>query len=105
VHQQRRDLALLKALGFTGRQAITTIVSESTISVACGLAIGAPFVMLGPLAVGHLRPQSPRRHRVNHPEGGDRVDIVGGLLFANLFAALPARAAARSSIARVLRTD
>jgi MacB-like periplasmic core domain len=48
VRRRRRDLALLKVLGFTNKQVAATVAWHSTVSVAVGVAAGVPLgVALG----------------------------------------------------------
>ena len=48
VRRRRRDLALLKSLGFTRRQLGATIAWQSSIAVGIGMAVGIPLgVVLG----------------------------------------------------------
>ena len=42
VHRRRRELALLKALGFTRRQVSATVAWQATSIIAVGLVIGVP---------------------------------------------------------------
>ncbi len=43
VRRRRRDLALLKTLGFTQRQLAATVAWQSTIAVALGVVVGIPL--------------------------------------------------------------
>jgi ABC-type antimicrobial peptide transport system permease subunit len=42
VRGRRRDLALLKTLGFTRRQLVATVASQATIAALVGVIIGVP---------------------------------------------------------------
>ena len=43
VRRRRRDLALLKTLGFTRRQLAAAVSWQSTVPVAIGTALGVPL--------------------------------------------------------------
>jgi hypothetical protein len=43
VRRRRRDLALLKTLGFTNRQLAATIAWQSTVAVGAGTVVGVPL--------------------------------------------------------------
>ncbi|MGB9111926.1 MAG: ABC transporter permease, partial [Acidimicrobiales bacterium] len=43
VRTRRRELALLKALGFTGRQLAETIIWQATVTALIGIVIGVPI--------------------------------------------------------------
>ena len=61
VRRRRRDLALLKVLGFTRAQVGQAVAWQSTISVAVGMLVGIPGgVGARALAVGLVRPQHLR---------------------------------------------
>jgi ABC-type lipoprotein release transport system permease subunit len=106
VRRRRRDLALLKALGFTRRQLATTVAWQSSVAVAIGTIVGLPFG----IAVGRALWDVFAReiHAVPQP-AVPAVTIaliaVGGLVLANIVAALPGRQAARTPVALVLRAE
>jgi hypothetical protein len=104
VRRRRRDLALLKTLGFTRRQLMAVVAWQSTFAVAIGTVVGVP---LG-IAVGrqlwitfangiHVVPQP------TVPSVSVILVAFGALVLANLVAALPARSAAHTPAAAVLR--
>src|SRR5205085_10500498 len=43
VRRRRRDLALLKALGFTHRQLAAAVAWQSTIAIGIGILVGVPL--------------------------------------------------------------
>ena len=78
VRRRRRDLATLKALGFTGPQLLSAVCWQSSVAVAVGVVAGIPFgIVVGQwlwtlFAREHLRRAGagragtfghPRRHR------------------------------------------
>jgi hypothetical protein len=103
VRRRRRDLALLKALGFAPRQLAASVAWQATVAAAIGVVAGIP---LGTVA-GRLLWESFARTLNAVPD--PTVPIlslvlvgVGALVFANLVAAFPGRNAARTSTVEVL---
>jgi ABC-type antimicrobial peptide transport system permease subunit len=106
VRRRRRDLALLKALGFTQRQLAASIAWQATVAALIGCLIGIP---LG-IAVGRELWNLFARSISAVPSPTVPILSValvglGALLFANLVAALPGRIAARTPTALVLRAE
>ena len=106
VRRRRRDLALLKALGFTQRQLAASIAWQSTVAALIGCVVGIP---LG-IEVGRELWNLFARSIAVVPSPTVPVLTVtlvgvGALLFANLVAALPGRIAARTPTALVLRAE
>jgi hypothetical protein len=106
VRRRRRDIALLKALGFTRRQLAAAVAWQSTVAVGIGTVVGTP---LG-IALGRLLWDAFARkiHVVplpTVPAASVVIVVVGGLVLANLVAALPGRQAARTPVALVLRAE
>lgn len=106
VRRRRRDLAVLKTLGFVRGQVRRTVASQATTVVAVALLVGVPVGILagrwlwdrfatdlGIVAV----PVVPVLAIV--------VTGVAAVVAANLVAAGPARRAARTSSARLLRAE
>ena len=107
VRRRRRDLAVLKALGFTRSQLRAVIAWQATALAAGALVIGVPAgIIAGRLTwavfanAAGVAPQST----ISLPVVLVAVPAVT-LLLANLIAAFPARAAARLRPATVLRTE
>jgi hypothetical protein len=106
VRRRRRDLALLKTLGFTRRQLATTVAWQSTVVAIVGLVIGIP---LG-IAVGRWL-WIVFAHELSTvpdpvvPAGSVALAGVAALALANLVAALPGRSAARTPAALLLRAE
>ena len=106
VRRRRRDLALLKTLGFTHRQLAAVVAWQSTIAVAVGVVIGVPLgIVVGRLlwdgfaAEIHVVPASVA------PMTTIALIAVGALLLANIAAAIPARQAARTPTAVLLHAE
>jgi hypothetical protein len=106
VRRRRRDLALLKALGLTQRQLMSAIAWQATANAVIGIVLGVP---LGIIA-GRVLWSSFARSISAVPYAAASVPTtilvaVGALVFANLVAVLPARSAARTPAALVLRAE
>jgi hypothetical protein len=106
VRRRRRDLALLKALGLAPRQLVAAVAWQATIAAAFGIAVGIP---LGIVAGRQLWILFARTiNAVPSPAVPVLAVVlvgVGALVFANLVAILPGRAAGRASTAPLLRTE
>jgi hypothetical protein len=106
VRRRRRDLAVLKTLGFDRRQVRLTVAWHATTVAGVGLLVGIPIG----LAVGRL---AWRAVAENLGVSNDAVWPVLGvvllvpiaLLVVNLVAAFPARRAAHTLPAVVLRSE
>jgi ABC-type lipoprotein release transport system permease subunit len=106
VRRRRRDLALLKSLGFTRSQLAATVAWQSTVAVILGVVAGVP---LG-IAVGRYLWDLFAREINAVPAPTVPVTsvvliAVGALVLANLVAAAPARVAARAPTALLLRAE
>ena len=105
VRRRRRDFALLKTLGFTRRQLAAAVAWQSTVIAVVGLVIGMPVGIAAGrwlwLAFARSCPPSPTRSFPPARSPGRRPALV----LANLVAALPGRAAARTPAAMVLRAE
>jgi putative ABC transport system permease protein len=106
VRRRRRDLALLKALGFTQRQLAAAVAWQATVAAVIGLIIGVP---VGALIGRELWILFARSIYVVPEPAVPVLSVVlvgvGALLFANLVALVPGRSAARTSAALVLRSE
>ncbi len=106
VRRRRRDLALLKVLGFTQRQLAAAVAWQATVAAIVGIVVGIPLgVIIGRelwtlFANGISAVPDPAVPVIS-------VLLVGvaSLVFANLVAALPGRSAARTPTALVLRAE
>ena len=106
VHRRRRDLAVLKTLGFDRRQVLATVAWQATAFAALGLVVGLP---LG-VAVGRWAWNLVADELGVVPEPVTPILLIllvvpGAVLLANLVAAIPARIAARTRPALVLRAE
>jgi ABC-type lipoprotein release transport system permease subunit len=106
VRRRRRELALLKALGFTQRQLSTSIGWQATVAAVIGCVAGIP---LGVVIGRQLWILFARSINVVPSSTVPVLTVVlvgvGAIVFANLVAAIPGRNAARTSTALVLRAE
>jgi hypothetical protein len=106
VRRKRRDFATLKTLGFTRGQLAAAVAWQSTVIAAVGLVIGVPVGIAAGrwlwLAFAHELSAVPD---AVVPAGSIAVAAAAALVLANLVAAPPGRAAARTPAAIVLRAE
>ena len=100
VRRRRRDLALLKTLGFTQRQLATAVAWQASVAASVGIIVGVP----AGIALGRWLWTLFARAIYAVPEPSvPVVEIVlvalGALVLANVVAAIPGRIAARTSTA------
>ena len=97
VRERRRDLALLRTLGFSHRQLRAAVGWQASLMAAAALAIGVPLGVVLGRAVWHAfasnlhvfaPPETPWIWLV--------VVVVTTIVLANLVAAIPGRSAART---------
>jgi hypothetical protein len=103
VRRRRRDLALLKTLGFTRRQLAAVIAWQSTIAVGIGVVIGSPLGIVTGRSLWDLFARAI--NAVPQPTVPTLTIIlvaVGALALANLVAAIPGLQAARTPTAVLL---
>jgi hypothetical protein len=106
VRRRRRDLALLKTLGFTRRQLAAVVAWQSTIAIALGVAIGVPLGIVTGRALWDLFAHAI--HAVPKPTvPALTIALIsaGALALANLVAAIPARQAARTQTSVLLHAE
>jgi hypothetical protein len=106
VRRRRRELALLKSLGFTRRQLAASIAWQATTAATVGIVLGIPAgLVLGArlwLAFAHSINVVPE---VTVSITTMALIAVGALVFAILVAVLPGGTAARTPTAVVLRSE
>jgi ABC-type antimicrobial peptide transport system permease subunit len=106
VRRRRRDLAVLKTLGFTRGQVLRTVAWEASALAVAALAVGIPLgVIAGRLSWALFADAAGIADHavVNVPLV--LLAIPATLLLANVIAAWPGWAAARLRPAQVLRTE
>jgi ABC-type lipoprotein release transport system permease subunit len=106
VHRRRRNLALLRTLGFTSRQLLSAVAWQSSVAGAVGAIFGIP---LGILVGRWLWTDFANNiYAVLYPTVpliAMFVVALSALVLANVVAALPGRSAARTSVAEVMRGE
>ena len=106
VRRRRRDLALLKTLGFTRRQVLGTVAWEASAFAAVALLVGLPVgVVAGRWAWAVFASAAGVSTTATVPLATVLLAIPATLLAANLIAAAPGWEAARLRPALVLRTE
>jgi hypothetical protein len=106
IRRRRRDLALLKTLGFERRQLTATVAWQATATVVVALLIGVPVgAAVGRWVWAAFADQLGILSEPRVPSIAVLLTVLGALVLANLIAALPARAAARTRPANVLRAE
>ena len=106
VRHRRKDLALLKTLGFTRRQLAATVAWQATVTVIVGTMAGIPLgIGLGRFLWDLFARQIDVVPEPIVPVPTVAVVIAGALLIANLLALLPGRAAGRTPAAALLRSE
>jgi ABC-type antimicrobial peptide transport system permease subunit len=106
VRRRRRDLALLKTLGFTRRQVLGAVAWEASAFAAIALLIGLPLgVVAGRWAWAIFANAAGVSATATVPLSTVLLAIPATLLVANLIAAAPGWEAARLRPALVLRTE
>ncbi len=106
VRRRRRDLALLKSLGFTGGQVTTSVAVQATVIGLVGLVVGLPLgVALGRWLWVLFAQEISAVPDPTVPVVALGVVALAVLLLVNLVALGPGRAAARTPTALVLRAE
>jgi len=106
VRRRRRDLALLKTLGFTRRQVLAAVAWEASAFAAIALLIGLPLgVVAGRWAWAVFANAAGVSAAATVPLSTVLLAIPATLLVANLIAAAPGWEAARLRPALVLRAE
>ena len=106
VRRRRRDLALLRVLGFTRRQLAAVVAWQSTVAVAIGTVLGIPLgVALGRALWDLFAHELHVAPAPTVPVFAIALVTVGALVLANLIAAAPGLQAARTRTAVLLRAE
>jgi ABC-type lipoprotein release transport system permease subunit len=106
VRRRRRDLAILKTLGFDRRQVLSTVAWQATTFAAVGLVIGLPVGdALGRWLWNLFADQLGVVPAAVTPAPLLLLVVPATILFANLVAIVPARVAAKTRPALVLRAE
>jgi hypothetical protein len=106
VRRRRRDIAVLKTLGFTRAQVAAAVAWQATTIVAIATLVGIPLGLgIGRLLWHVFATDLGVLPEPVAPIGLTVLVVPGAVLFANAVAALPGAAAARVRPAAVLRTE
>jgi hypothetical protein len=106
VRRRRRSMAMLRTLGFTGRQLAATLAWQATVAVGIGLLVGVPLGIVAGRLLWELF--ANRIYVVPSPTVPALVIAaiaLGALVLGNLVSAIPGRMAARTPAAVLLRTE
>jgi hypothetical protein len=106
VRQRRRDLALLKTVGFVRRQLAAAVAWQATVAAVVGIAVGIPLGVIAGRWLWDLF--ANQIYAVPYPTvsvGSIFLVALGTLLLSNVVAAVPARTAARTPTAVLLRAE
>ncbi len=106
VRRRRRSMAMLRTLGFTGRQLAATLAWQASVAVAIGLVVGVPLgIVAGRLLWDLFATRIYVVPSPTVPVGVIAAIAAGALVLGNLVAALPGRMAARTPTAVLLRAE
>lgn len=106
VRRRRRDLALLKTIGFTHRQLAATVAWQSSMAVGIGTAVGIPLGIVLGRFLWDLFAHDIDAVPVPTVPGWPILFIaVGAFVLANIVATLPGRMAANTPTALLLRAE
>jgi ABC-type antimicrobial peptide transport system permease subunit len=106
VRRRRRDLALLKALGFTKRQLAATVAWQASVAVGIGIVVGVPLgIVLGRFLWDLFAHQIHVVAAPSVPTVSVILVAAGALALANVVAAIPGRIAARTPTAVLLHAE
>jgi hypothetical protein len=106
IRRRRRDLAVLKTLGFVRRQVLATVAWQATTVAAVGLLVGLPLgVAIGRFGWNVFAEDLGVVPEAVTPIGLTLLVAPAAILLANLIAALPGWTASRTQPAVVLRAE
>jgi len=106
VRRRRRSMAMLRTLGFTGRQLRASVAWQSSVAVVLGLVVGVPLGIVAGRFLWDLF--ATNIYVVSSPTVPALAIVaigLGALVLGNLVAAIPGRIAARTPAALLLRTE
>jgi ABC-type lipoprotein release transport system permease subunit len=106
VRRRRRDLALMKTLGFAGRQLASVVAWQSGVAVLIGIVLGVPLGIVAGRALWNSF--AADIHAVPDPTVPALLVLaiaVASFALALAVSALPGRLAARTPTAILLRAD
>jgi len=106
VRRRRRDLALLRTLGFTQRQLAAAVAWQASVAAAVGIVVGLPVgAIIGRWLWDLFARQIYAVPEPTVPALSLVLIAAGALVLANIVAAIPARAASHTPTALMLRAE
>jgi ABC-type antimicrobial peptide transport system permease subunit len=106
VRRRRRDLALLKTLGFTRRQLASTVAWQASVAVGIGTVVGIPVgIVVGRSLWDVFAHQIDAVAQPFVPALTILAIGLGAIVLANVVAAIPGRLAANTPTALMLRAE
>ncbi len=106
IRRRRRDLAILKTLGFLGRQIRAAVAWQATVLVVVSLLIGVPLgIAAGRWGWRAFAENVSVLPVPKIPWVAVALIVPGVIALANLIALVPGRIAARTEAARILRSE
>lgn len=103
IRNRRRDLAIMKTLGFTRRQLVFAVAWQATTLVGVALLVGIPLGVIGGQVIWRaFATDLGIDASAVIPVLAFVVIVIAGVVIANLIALLPGRAAARTPAGAVL---
>jgi hypothetical protein len=106
VRRRRHDVAVLRALGMTRRQARGVVITQATLLAVVGIAFGVPIgLALGRTVWRTVAESTPLAYHAPLALLALLLAAPAALLIANILAAWPGHRAARLRISQILRTE
>jgi hypothetical protein len=106
VRRRRRDLALLRTLGFLRRQLVSVVIWQASVAAAVGIIVGVPVGIIVGRWLWILFARSIEAvPDPTIPVGAIALVALGAFALASLLAAIPGRIAARTPTASLLRAE
>ena len=106
VRERRRELALLRTLGFSGRELHASVAWQASVVTVAALAIGAPVgLALGTFVWNRFARSLHAFAPAETPWAWLSIALVATIVLANAVAAVPGRIAARTEPAVILRDE
>jgi hypothetical protein len=106
IRRRRRDLALLRTLGFVQRQLAAVVSWQATMAAAVGIAVGIPLgIVVGRQLWTAFARTIYAVANPTVPTGQLALVALAALVLANVVALVPGRLAARTPTAAQLRSE
>ena len=106
TRRRARHLAVLRSIGLAPTSVRLAVTVQSTVLAVMGLVVGVPLgLVVGPMLWRALAESLGVVVLVDVPWAAIVASVVAGIAAAAVLALLPARTAARRSIAAALRTE